>query len=140
MNTHEDLDRKLDIKGASDRSFGWVFVCFFLLIGVAPLRHARPVRSWALGLSVMLLLMTLVRPALLHPLNAIWTRLGLFLGRIVSPIVLGLLFFLVVTPMGWLMRKLGTQTMQLHPDPAKASYWIHRSPSDPAPESMANQF
>ena len=140
MSTHEDLHRQLEVKGGSDRSFGWVFVFVFLVIGILPLRHGQPLRLWALAVSGVLLIPTLVKPAVLHPLNAVWTRLGLLLGQIMAPVVLGILFFLVVTPIGVLMRLLGKQPLHLHSDSGIASYWIHRQPPGPVPESMINQF
>ena len=140
MNTHEDLHRQLNVKSGSDRSFGWVFTCFFLIVALSPMRHAQPIRLWALVVSGGFLLPSLIKPQVLHPLNVLWTRLGILLGRIVAPIVMGLLFFLVVTPMACLMRLLGKRPLQLHMDPGVASYWIQRQPPGPVPESMINQF
>jgi hypothetical protein len=140
LSTHEDLHRQLDVKGGSDRSFGWVFICFFLIVGLSPLRHHQPIRLWALAVSGVFLVPTLIKPKVLHPLNVLWTRLGVLLGRVVAPIVLSLLFFLVVTPMACVMRLMGKRPLQLHMDPGVASYWIHRQPPGPAPESMINQF
>lgn len=139
MNTHEDLHRRPEVKGGSDRSFGWVLLSFFLVLALVPLRHTRPVHRWALVLSGALLVVTLIQPALLHPLNLVWTRLGVLLGRLVTPVVLGLLFFVVITPIGWLMRRMGKQALRLHPDPEAGSYWIHRSPPAVA-QSMIHQF
>jgi hypothetical protein len=130
----------LEVKGGSDRSFGWVLFSFFLIVGFIPLRHAQPVHRWALALSGVLFIVTLIKPALLHPFNLIWTRLGVLLGRLVTPVLLGLLFFLVITPIGWLMRRMGKQALRLHPDAEAGSYWIHRPPPALASESMINQF
>ena len=107
LNLHEDLDRKQEIHGSSDRSFGIVFAIFFSLVALSPMRHQRPLRWWALALSLLFLAIALARPGLLRPLNRLWTQLGLLLGRVVSPVVAGLLFFLVVTPLGLLFRALG---------------------------------
>jgi hypothetical protein len=130
----------LIVKGGSDRSFGCVFVCVFLAAGLLPLRHAQPIRLWALAVSGVFLVPTLIRPKVLHPLNVLWTRLGVLLGQIAAPIVLGLLFFLVVTPIACVMRLLGKRPLLLQMDPGVASYWIKRQPPGPAPESMIHQF
>ncbi len=115
MNTHEDFSRKQDSKGPSDRSFGVVFAVFFALV-------------------------TIVRPALLHPANVVWMRFGLLLSRIVNPIVMAVLFYGVITPVGWLKRKFGEDSMHLERDPNAASYWIERRPPGPTPETMSQQF
>lgn len=95
---------------------------------------------WALALSAVLFIVTLIKPALLHPFNLVWTRLGVLLGRLVTPVILGLLFFLVITPIGWLMRRMGKQALRLHPEAQAGSYWIHRQRPALTPESMINQF
>jgi len=140
VNTHEDFSRKEDIRGPSDRSFGWVFVIAFILIGAAPAIHGKPIRGWALATGVVILLVTLARPALLHPANMAWMRLGLLLSRIVNPIVTALLFYLVFTPVGYLMRRLGRDSIGARFDPSAGSYWIERKPPGPKPESMSQQF
>ena len=94
---HEDYRREIHGRGPSDRSFGGVFTAAFLLFGLWPLRHGHPVRLWCLVLSGTLFLATLAWPALLHGPNLIWTRCGILLGRVVNPIVTGLLFYLVFT-------------------------------------------
>ncbi len=138
--THEDLNRKLDVKGSSNRSFGMVFAVFFALVAVLPLRRRHPVRWWALALSACFLVVALMRPSWLTPLNRLWTKLGLLLGRIVSPIVTALLFFLVVTPTGMILRLRRKDPLRLSFDAAASSYWIERQPPGPLPETMANQF
>lgn len=140
MSTHEDFSPHAEAKGSSDRAFGLVFSALFLLIGLAPLRTHHPLRWWALGAAVALLPLALLQPVWLHPFNRLWTRLGLLLGRIVNPVVMGLLFFVVVTPMAFLFRLLGKDPLRLAKDSQARSYWIERQPPGPAPESMANQF
>jgi hypothetical protein len=140
LSTHEDFNRKEELKGPSDRSFGWVFTAFFSLIGAWPVFFGRPPRVWALGIAALILVVTLVRPGLLHPANRAWMKLGLLLGRITNPIVTALLFYLVFTPMGLLMRLLGKDLLRLRSDPNATSYWIERRPPGPKPESMAQQF
>jgi saxitoxin biosynthesis operon SxtJ-like protein len=138
--THEDFSRQQDIEPSSDRSFGLVFATFFLIIAFLPLIHAEPVRWWALGAAAVFAVLASVWAAALAPLNKLWMKLGALLYRIVNPVVLGLLFYVTVTPIGLLMRVLGKDPLRLHRDPDATSYWIHRTPTGPAPESMKNQF
>ena len=140
MNLHEDLNRKQEIHGSSDRSFGIVFAIFFSVVAFAPLRRQQPVRWWALSLGFVFLAVALARPGLLRPLNRVWTHLGLLLGRVVSPVVAGLLFYLVVTPLGLLFRALGKDPLCLARNPEAQSYWIIRRPPGPPPNSMLDQF
>ena len=138
--THEDLARVEEIVGSSDRSFGLVFSACFLVIGLWPLVHRNPTRGWALVLAAAFFAIALIRPALLGPLNRLWLRLGLLLQRIVSPVVLALLYFTTITPMGLLMRLLGKNPLRLGFDPDAKTYWIERRPPGPAPETMRRQF
>ena len=140
MNLHEDLNRKQEIHGSSDRSFGIVFAIFFSLVALSPMRQQRPLRWWALALGLLFLAIALARPVLLRPMNRLWTQLGLLLGRVVSPVVAGLLFFLVVTPLGLLFRALGKDPLCLARNPEVHSYWINRHPPGPQPNSMLDQF
>lgn len=140
LNFHEDLKRAEVIRGSSDRTFGLVFAAFFLLVGLAPLRHGGHIRIPALAVSGVFLLIALFRPALLRPINALWLKLGILLGRVVNPIVVSLLFFIVFVPAGVLLRLLGKDPLRLKPDYQKGSYWIDRNPPGPQPESLLRQF
>jgi hypothetical protein len=82
----------------------------------------------------------MVRPALLAPLNRLWTKFGLLLHKITSPVIMGFLFFVVIAPFGLVMRCLGKDLLHLRFDPAAASYWIERVPPGPPPETIKNQF
>lgn len=137
---HEDLGRKQEGQGGSDRSFGIVFAVFFTLLALLPLRAHRPVRGWALAVAALFLGVGLLRPGWLHPLNRAWTKLGLLLGRVVSPIVTGIVFFLVVTPIALIFRMLKKDPLRLAPGGDAQTYWIVRQPPGPAPESMRHQF
>ena len=143
---HESFERPEDAKPSSNRTFGLVLGGCFLFVGLAPLMReflrgaALEPRWWALALALLLVVLALVRPASLAPLNRLWTRLGLVLYKVVNPLVLGLLFYGTVTPVGWLMRAMGKDPLRLKRDPAAASYWIRRDPPGPSPESMKNQF
>jgi len=137
---HESYSRDEKIDGSSDRTFGLVFAAFFGLLGLLPLILGRAPRIWAFGVSGIFLLAALLFPSRLAPLNLLWQRLGLLLHRLVSPIALGIMFFLVITPMGLLMRATGKDLLRLRRDPAATSYWIERRPPGPAPESLKDQF
>jgi hypothetical protein len=139
MSTHEDFERNLEEKAPSDRSFGWVFTGFFLLTAFVPLLHHRPMRVWAIMISSGFLLITLVRPTLFSGANRLWMKLAYLLSRVMNPVVIGLLFFLVLTPMGFLLRLFGKDPLKLKPE-SQSSYWIARNPPGPPPGSMNNQF
>ena len=129
-----------DIQRSSDRSFGLVFAVVFAIVGCWPLLGGNAVRWWALAIAAAFLGIALARPVLLAPLNAAWTRLGLLLHRIVNPIVMGLVFFFVVTPTGLIMRALGKDAMRRRFDRDAESYWAPRDGGSPEPETMKRQF
>jgi hypothetical protein len=140
MSTHEDFRRENGPETGSNRNFGFVFTVAFLVIGLAPLFSEAPVRFWSLGMALAIFLIALASPAMLAPFNKLWGRLGLFLGRIVNPIVLGIMFFGIISPTGLIMRLFGKDPLLLRLEPSKKSYWISRVPPGPSPESMKNQF
>lgn len=127
-------------KSSSERSFGMVFGAVFLLFALRSIWHGTD--TWPLYGAVALgfVLTGLFRPALLAPLNRLWTKLGLLLGKIVSPIVLGGLFFLVIAPAAIIFRWMGTDLLNLRRDSKAASYWLVRDPPGPTPESINDQF
>ncbi len=137
---HESYERREEIEGSSDRSFGIVFAIVFAVIGLLPFAFGGGVRLWALLIGGAFLLVALALPSILAPLNRLWLRFGLLLHRIVSPIVLGIMFFVVITPMGLLMRALGKDLLRLKFDERSSSYWIARVPPGPPPESLRDQF
>ena len=129
-----------DVKIGSNRSFGIVFfIVFFtvfLLIALYPLIKNENVRLWSLTVSFIILIITLFYPKFLDPLNKLWFKFGIFLGKIISPIIMGIIFFLVVTPIGLIMRLLGKDLLNLKLSDYK-SYWIKKT----GPKSkMKNQF
>lgn len=138
--SHEDLTREEEIEGSSDRSFGLVFAAVFLLVGGLPVLHGGHIRWWALGVSAAFAVIALVIPSILAVPNRLWMKFGLLLAKIVSPIALGILFYLVFTPIGLVMRLSGKDPMRLKADPNAKSYWIDREPPGPPPQSMTNQF
>lgn len=138
--SHESYDRAEHIEGSSNRSFGLVFTAFFTLIGLLPLIASRGPRWWSVAIAALFLVLALLTPALLAPLNRLWMNLGVLLGRIVSPIALGVVFFLVVTPIGLFMRLLGKDFLRLRLDGSSPSYWIDRRPPGPAADTLRDQF
>jgi hypothetical protein len=128
------------VQESSDRTFGLVFAAVFFIIALYPLLQGAAVRGWALAVSGLFLLPAFFFPIILAPANRAWAKLGLLLHRIVSPVALGILFFLVVTPTGLFMRLLGKDLLRLQRDPAVDSYWIRRDPPGPDADSLRNQF
>lgn len=140
VTAHEDFSRTHEVKASSNRSFGWVFTAVFLILAVWPLVSGGMVRWWSLFIAVVFALVTVAAPKLLALPNRLWLRLGLLLNRIISPIVLAFLFYVVVTPMGTLMRVFGKDSLRLRRSASDTSYWIERNPPGPKPDSMNHQF
>lgn len=138
--SHEDLSREHQVEGSSDRTFGLVFAGVFLIIACWPLLHRETPRWWALGVAVVFALIAIAKPALLSHPNRLWTKLGVLLGKVVSPIALGILFYGVITPIGIMMRLTGKDPLRLKTGLDADSYWILRKPPGPPPDSMTNQF
>ena len=140
-HTHEDLDRRQEIRAASDRVFGFVMAAAFGVIGLWPVVHGRPIRPLAVLAGALFALAALLWPPVLHPLNRLWTMLAAALNRITTPLVCGLLFYLVVTPLALVSRLRGKDPLRLRWDPSVGSYWIVRDhAATPARESMRLQF
>jgi hypothetical protein len=125
---------------SSDRSFGFVFAGVFALIGCLPLVHLAAPRWWALGVALAFGLAAVVWPQILHPLNRAWLALGRLLHRVVSPLLMGAIFFICVTPIAWIMRLRGKDVLSLERRPDFSSYWITRESQPPAAETMKRQF
>jgi len=125
-----------DIKIGSNRSFGIVFFVVFLIIATYPLINGDELRLWSLIISIVFLFLGLVNSKILNPLNKLWFKFGIFLGKIISPLVMGIIFFLVVTPIGLLMRLLNKDLLNLKFN-NNGSYGIEKT----EPKSkMKNQF
>ncbi|MCK6451146.1 MAG: SxtJ family membrane protein [Alphaproteobacteria bacterium] len=141
MSTHERIAREETVAGSSDRSFGLVFAGFFTLLLLLKLWSGWTTSGWVyLGLALAFAVAALTVPSVLAPMNRLWLKFGLLLHRIISPLVMGMLFYTVVTPIGLLMRALGKDLLRLKRDPAASSYWILREPPGPAPDTMKQQF
>ena len=125
-----------DVKIGSNRSFGIVFFIVFLLISIYPLINNESIRIWSLVVSLLFLVLGIINSNLLLPLNKLWFKFGIFLGKIISPIIMGIIFFLVVTPIGLIMRLFGKDVLNLKYN-KNNSYWIEKN----GPKSkMKNQF
>ena len=125
-----------NIKISSNRSFGIVFFVVFLLIALYPLANSEEIRIWSAIISLIFLALGLFNSKILTPLNKLWFKFGIFLGKIISPIIMGIIFFLVVTPIGLLMRSLGKDLINLKYNNNK-SYWIEKKDTM---SKMKNQF
>lgn len=135
-----ERERYSQIEVGSDRSFGIVFAVVFALIGSWPLKDGGAPRVWALAVAAVFLAVALVGPRLLHPLNLLWFKFGMWLGAVVAPIVMSLLFFAVVTPTGMIVRAMGKDLLRLKIDQGAESYWIERDEETNPMGSMKNQF
>lgn len=124
------------IKISSNRSFGIVFFIFFLIVSLYPLYFNGSLNIWALLLSVIFLILGLINSKILTPLNILWFKFGMLLGRIISPIIMGMVFFFVVTPTGLLMKLFNKDLLRLKKKDTK-SYWITKSNEK---SNMKNQF
>jgi len=137
---HETLHRDEAIEGPSDRKFGLTIGAVVTAIGVVRLVFHHSYWEWWLGVGLAFVLFGLMWPAVLHPLNRAWMLLGLVLYKIVNPVVMALLFFSTMTPVGFLMRLSGKDPLRLRRDATAASYWIKRETPSPGATSMRNQF
>ena len=132
-----DLKKNNLTSASSNRSFGIVFFAFFLIVAFWPLKNGEDLRVWSLIISFIFLLLGLINSKILTPLNKLWFKLGIFLGNFISPIVMALVFFLVVTPTGIIMRLFGKNLLRINKMKNVKTYWIK---VDRKNSSMRNQF
>ena len=125
-----------DIKISSNRSFGIVFFIVFLLIAFYPLISQGEIRIWSVLISLFFLILGIINSKILTPLKKVWFKFGIYLGKLISPVVMGIIFFLVVTPIAFLMRMLKKDLLNLKFN-KNSSYWIEKT--DPK-STMKNQF
>ena len=128
--------RDSKIKISSNRNFGIVFFLVFLLIGLWPILSGNDERIWSLLISIIFLILGILNSKLLTPLNKIWFKIGVLLGNIIAPIVMGIVFFFVVTPIGILMKLIGKDLINLRKNNSK-TYWTEKKDIG---SSMKNQF
>jgi hypothetical protein len=124
-------------KISSNRSFGLLFFVVFLLIALWPLKSGEDLRIWAFVLSLIFLILGVLNSKLLYPANKLWNYLGILLGKIIAPFVMGIVFFLVVSPIGFIMRLLGKDLLKLKTNKNIESYWIKKEETK---STMKNQF
>ena len=140
MSTHEPIHSHSTVAVGSNRNFGLVFAGVFALLAFWPLiRSGAEPRWWCAAVSVAFLGVALTRPDLLAPLNRLWMQFGLLLQKVVSPVIMAVMFFGVVTPTAFILRLLGKDLLRLNKK-AQASYWIERNPPGPKSETMNRQF
>jgi hypothetical protein len=137
---HETLERIEGVRASTHRALGVVFAVVFVVIGLFPWLHGAAARPWALMVGGGFALAALLLPDLLAPLNRAWTRLGALLHRVMSPVVLGIMFFLVITPMAIVMRWFREDPLRRRFDPRLPSYWIERRPDSPTAGTFTDQF
>ena len=125
------------IKISSNRNFGLFFFVVFLIVGIWPLTSGESIRIWFINISAIFLILGLMNSKLLTPLNKLWLKLGIILGIVIAPIAMGVVFFLVVTPIGLVMRLLGKDLINKKYDKKIKTYWIDR---DKNIGSMKKQF
>jgi hypothetical protein len=139
LATEPEFDRE-EVSPGSERSFGLVFTIAFAVISLWPLISERSPRYWALVIATIFLILTGLCPWILRPLNILWGRFGALLHRIVAPLVMGVVFFFVVTPLAVVIRFLGKDPLRLRFGQVDRSYWIERQPPGPDPQTMTRQF
>ena len=123
-------------KISSNRSFGIVFFIFFLIVSIYPILNTESIRVWSLILAIIFLILGLINSEILTPLNKLWFKLGIFLGRFIAPIVMGFIFFFVVTPTSLIMKLLQKDILRLKKNNSK-TYWINKSNEN---NDLKNQF
>ena len=124
------------IKLPTNRNFGIVFFVVFLIIAIWPILNENDIRLWSLIISLIFLILGIANSKLLTPLNKIWFKFGIFLGNFIAPIVMGFVYFLVVTPTGLIMKILGKDLLNLKKN-NKETYWIKKDNSN---NNLKNQF
>ena len=118
--------KKVSVKISSNRSFGFLFFIVFLVISLWPLKSQEDLRLWAFILSLTFLVLGILNSKFLTPLNKLWHKFGIFLGSIVSPVVMGIVFFIVVTPIGLIMRFFGKDMLRINKNKLVSTYWVNR--------------
>jgi len=138
FGSHEFRGRKEVVQTSSERSFGLVFAVVFTVVGLLNLHGAGSYWPHWLGAAALFVLLALAAPRVLAPLNRLWAKFGLLLHRIISPVILAILFYGCITPIGYLMRLTGKDPLRLRCEAERQSYWIVRDARDI--QSFNNQF
>jgi hypothetical protein len=137
---HEQLQRTEQVRALSNRAFGFAFAGVFLALGLLPVAFGSAARPWSLALSAAFLLLAAGAPSVLEPLNRVWMQVGALMNRVVHAVTLAIMFFLVVTPTGLLMRFLGKSPLQSSYDRSTSSYWMRRTATNRRPQNYDRQF
>lgn len=133
-----EIKGHIEVKRGSDRNFGLVFATVFAIIALLPLVFGSgSPRYWLLAIGMVFLLIAILRPSIFQKPNILWFKFGLFLGAIIAPIVMGIIYFITLVPIGIVMRLAGKDLLSLKIDPDAKSYWVERVESQ---DSMKNQF
>ena len=140
MRGHETIVRHDVIEPGSDRSFGLIVGGILAAIGAYQYWSGNSLYPWFAGIGTVLVAGGLILPRALHPLNLAWTHLGVLLGRIVTPVVMFLVYLVSIVPIGLILRASGKDLLRLKRKAAHESYWIERTPPGPPPESLKDQF
>ena len=135
-----DHSTHTQIEMGSERGFGIVFACVFIIIAVYPFFWGNPIRLWALTLSGLFAIIAFVNPSILRPLNLLWFKIGLLLGKIFTPVVMALLFVTTFVPVSIYLKIFGRDNMRLKIDKGEGTYWIIRSNIGNDNSNFKNQF
>ena len=128
------------VEVGSSRSFGFVFAAVFLIIALFPLWGGGTVRLWSLLIAVAFASIALLVPKILQPLNLLWFKFGMLLGRVVNPLVMLIIYIITIVPIGLIMRAMRKDLLRMKLEASEDSYWIERAPPGPLPESLKDQF
>jgi hypothetical protein len=140
FGSHEIQQREEVLKTSTDRNFGLVLAaCFGIFAGLS-IYNGGARWPWWLALAALFAIMAQTCPRVLAPFNRLWTRFGLLLSAVVSPLALAVVFYLCIAPIGWILRLTGKDLLRLRFEPDAKSYWIPREPPGPPPGSLKNQF
>ena len=129
--------KQKEIKISSNKSFGLVFFVIFIIIALWPLLNDGNIRIWSIIVSIIFLILGLLNSKIITPFNKLWMRLGALLGIIVSPIVMGVVYFGIITPIGLIMKLFGKDVLNLKLDKNKKTYWTLKKK---IPSKMKDQF
>jgi hypothetical protein len=140
FGAHEFQAREEGVKISSDRSFGFVFAGLFALLGTLSVYHGGQNWYYWFPLAALFGVLAYIAPQVLAPLNRLWAKFGHLLHMIISPVLLGILFYLCISPIGFLLWLVGKDPMRRKFEPSAKSYWMVREPPGPAPETFKNQF
>ena len=139
-NTHERIKRDEDVKMSSERGFGVVFTIVFVIIAAFPILNGEPLRIWAILIAIIFAALTLFAPTVLRPFNRVWFKFGVILHGIMSPLIMGIIFFGAVLPTALVLRCLKHKLLQTNFEEKSVTYWITREQAENPADNMKRQF